>query len=150
LSPLFFPSLFSSPPSLPPFPVLSPALSFPPFSFLLEDTNTDDLIVRSHKRKKMIIDNLSYEMLSPDFTGNLATAIMTVPPNTASSENVLEHKGEELAFVLEGKITLHLNEEEYILETGDSVKIPAYLKHKWVNQFEKNAIVLFSVTPPIF
>ena len=98
----------------------------------------------------MIIDNLSYEMLSPDFTGNLATAIMTVPPNTASSENVLEHKGEELAFVLEGKITLHLNEEEYILETGDSVKIPAYLKHKWVNQFEKNAIVLFSVTPPIF
>ncbi len=27
----------------------------------------------------MIIDNLSYEMLSPDFTGNLATAIMTVP-----------------------------------------------------------------------
>ena len=98
----------------------------------------------------MIIDNLSYEMLSPDFTGNLATAIMTVPPNTASSENVLEHKGEELAYVLEGKITLHLNEEEYILETGDSVKIPAYLKHKWVNQFEKNAIVLFSVTPPIF
>ena len=98
----------------------------------------------------MIIDNLSYEMLSPDFTGNLATAIMTVPPNTASSENVLEHKGEELAFVLDGKITLHLNEEEYILETGDSVKIPAYLKHKWVNQFEKNAIVLFSVTPPIF
>ncbi len=45
---------------------------------LLDDTNTDDLIVRSHKRKKMIIDNLSYEMLSPDFTGNLATAIMTV------------------------------------------------------------------------
>ena len=98
----------------------------------------------------MIIDNLSYEMLSPDFTGNLATAIMTVPPNTASSENVLEHKGEELAFVLDGKITLYLNEEEYVLETGDSVKIPAYLKHKWVNHFEKNAVVLFSVTPPIF
>lgn len=98
----------------------------------------------------MIIDNLSYELLSPNFTGNLATAIMTIPPKTASSENVLEHKGEELAFVLDGKITLHLNEEEYTLETGDSVKIPAYLKHKWVNQFEKNAIVLFSVTPPIF
>ena len=91
----------------------------------------------------MIIDNLSYEMLSPDFTGNLATAIMTIPPNTASSENVLEHKGEELAYVLEGKITLHLNEEEYILETGDSVKIPAYLKHKWVNQFEKMPLFYF-------
>lgn len=58
--------------------MLAKALDVPTFSFLLEDTNTDDLIVRSHKRKKMIIDNLSYEMLSPDFTGNLATAIMTV------------------------------------------------------------------------
>lgn len=140
----------SANPSIQTLKVLAKALDVPTFSFLLEDTNTDDLIVRSHKRKKMIIDNLSYEMLSPDFTGNLATAIMTVPPNTASSENVLEHKGEELAFVLDGKITLYLNEEEYVLETGDSVKIPAYLKHKWVNHFEKNAVVLFSVTPPIF
>ncbi|PEK18567.1 helix-turn-helix domain-containing protein [Bacillus toyonensis] len=140
----------SANPSIQTLKVLAKALDVPTFSFLLEETNTDDLIVRSHKRKKMIIDNLSYEMLSPDFTGNLATAIMTVPPNTSSSDNILEHKGEELAFVLDGTITLYLNEEEYALETGDSVKIPAYLKHKWVNQFEKNAIVLFSVTPPIF
>lgn len=140
----------SANPSIHTLKVLAKALDVPTFSFLLEETNTDDLIVRSHKRKKMIIDNLSYELLSPDFTGNLATAIMTVPPNTSSSENVLEHKGEELAFVLDGTITLYLNEEEYTLETGDSVKIPAYLKHKWVNHFGKNAIVLFSVTPPIF
>ncbi|MBX0353410.1 helix-turn-helix domain-containing protein [Bacillus toyonensis] len=140
----------SANPSIQTLKVLAKALDVPTFSFLLEETNTDDLIVRSHKRKKMIIDNLSYEMLSPNFTGNLATAIMTVPPNTSSSDNVLEHKGEELAFVLDGTITLYLNEEEYTLETGDSVKIPAYLKHKWVNQLEKNAIVLFSVTPPIF
>ena len=56
---------------------------------------------------------------------------------------MLEHKGEELAFVLDGKITLYLNEEEYVLETGDSVKIPAYLKHKWVNHFEKSDSPIF-------
>ncbi|MED0962247.1 XRE family transcriptional regulator [Bacillus paramycoides] len=140
----------SANPSIQTLKVLAKALDVPTFSFLLEETNTEDLIVRSTKRKKMIIDNVSYELLSPDFTGNLATTIMTIPQNTASSENVLEHKGEELAFVLDGKITLYLNEEEYILETGDSVKIPAYLNHKWVNQFEENAVVLFSVTPSIF
>ncbi|MEH7649216.1 helix-turn-helix domain-containing protein, partial [Bacillus toyonensis] len=91
----------SANPSIQTLKVLAKALDVPTFSFLLEETNTDDLIVRSHKRKKMIIDNLSYEMLSPDFTGNLATAIMTVPPNTSSSDNILEHKGEELAFVLD-------------------------------------------------
>lgn len=98
----------------------------------------------------MIVDNLSYELLSPDFTGNLATAIMNVPPNTSSSENPLEHKGEEVAVILEGKILLYLDEEQYLLEAGDSVKIPANLKHKWENNFNEIAIVLFSVTPPSF
>jgi len=88
--------------------------------------------------------------LSPDFTGTLATAIMNFPPNTSSSEKPLEHKGEEVAFVLEGKIKVFLDEDEYILETGDSVKIPAYMKHKWENNFNKNAVILFSVTPPSF
>lgn len=137
-------------PSIQTLKVLAKALDVPTFSFLLEETNMDDLIVRSGKRKKMIIDNLSYELLSPDFTGNLATAIMHIPPNTSSSENPLEHRGEEVAVVLEGKIKLYLDEEDYLLEAGDSVKIPANLKHKWENNFSQNAVVLFSVTPPAF
>lgn len=120
------------------------------FSLLLEETITEDLIVRSSKRKKMISDNLSYELLSPNFTGNLATATMKIPSNTSSSENLLEHRGEEVAFILEGKIKVYLGEEEYLLEAGDSVKIPANLKHKWENNFSQNAVVLFSVTPPAF
>ncbi|MDQ0201309.1 helix-turn-helix domain-containing protein [Neobacillus ginsengisoli] len=137
-------------PSIQTLKVLAKTLNVPTFSFLLEETITKDLIVRSSKRKKMIIDNLSYELLSPDFTGNLATAIMKVPSNTSSSENLLEHRGEEVAFILEGKIKLYLGEEEYLLEAGDSVKIPANLKHKWENNFSHNAVVLFSVTPPAF
>ncbi|WP_078410569.1 cupin domain-containing protein [Priestia abyssalis] len=137
-------------PSIQTLKLLAKALDVPTFSFLLEETNTADLVVRSSSRKKMTIDHLSYELLSPDFTGNLAAAIMNVPPNTHSSEKLLEHKGEEVAFILEGKIKIHLNEEEFILEAGDSVKIPAYMKHKWENEFDQQAVVLFAVTPPAF
>ncbi|WP_330502362.1 cupin domain-containing protein [Peribacillus frigoritolerans] len=137
-------------PSIQTLKVLAKALDVPTFSFFIEETPTSDLVVRSHDRKKMIVEDLSYELLSPDFSGTLATAIMKVPPNTSSSEKLLEHKGEEVAFVLEGKIKVCLDDEEYILETGDSVKIPAYMKHKWENNFNKNAAVLFSVTPPAF
>lgn len=45
---------------------------------------------------------------------------------------------------------MYLDEEEYLLEAGDSVKIPANLKHKWENNFSQNAVILFSVTPPAF
>ncbi|MDQ6595794.1 cupin domain-containing protein [Bacillus salipaludis] len=137
-------------PSIQTLKVLAKALDVPTFSFFLEEKNTADLVVRTNQRRKMVIDNLSYELLSPDFTGNLASAIMKVPPNTSSSEKLLEHKGEEVAFILEGKIKVYLNEEEHILEAGDSVKIPAYMKHKWENDFNQNAVVLFSVTPPAF
>lgn len=137
-------------PSIQTLKLLAKALDVPTFSFLLEETNTADLVVRSSVRKKMTIDHLSYELLSPDFTGNLAAAIMNVPPKSHSSEKLLEHKGEEVAFILEGKIKIYLNEEEFILEAGDSVKIPAYMKHKWENEFDQQAVVLFAVTPPAF
>lgn len=137
-------------PSIQTLKILAKTLDVPTFSFFIEEKNTADLVVRKDQRKKMVIENLSYELLSPDFTGNLVSAIMTVLPNTSSSEKLLEHKGEEVAFVLEGKIRIYLNEEQYILEAGDSVKIPAYMKHKWENDFNQNAIVLFSVTPPAF
>lgn len=98
----------------------------------------------------MIIDNLLYEMFLFDFIGNLVIVIMIVLFNIVLLENVLEYKGEELVFVLDGKIILYLNEEEYVLEIGDSVKIFVYLKYKWVNYFEKNVVVLFFVILLIF
>jgi transcriptional regulator with XRE-family HTH domain len=137
-------------PSLQTLKALAQTLDVPTFSFLLEDTNTSDLVVRSNRRKKMIVGNLSYELISPDFTGKLATAILNIPPNTAASEKLIEHRGEEVAYVLEGKVKVYLNDEEYILGPGDSVKIPLHLKHKWENNFEKSTSILFSITPPAF
>ncbi|MBX9975127.1 helix-turn-helix domain-containing protein [Cytobacillus firmus] len=137
-------------PSIQTLKVLAKALDVPTFSFLLEETNTEDLVVRFNERKNMVVENISYELLSPDFTGTLATAIMNIPPDTSSSEKLLEHKGEEVAYVLEGKIKVYLDEAAYILEAGDSVKIPAYMKHKWENNFDEKAVILFSVTPPSF
>ena len=52
--------------------------------------------------------------------------------------------------MLEGKVKVYLNDEAYVLEAGDSVKIPAQMKHKWENDFQQPASILFSVTPPAF
>ncbi|MBU7595208.1 cupin domain-containing protein [Metabacillus halosaccharovorans] len=137
-------------PSIQTLKVLAKVLEVPTFSFLLEETNTSDLVVRSKQRKNMIVENITYELVSPEFTGTLATAIMNLPPNTSSSEELLEHKGEEVAFILEGKIKIYLDDDDYLLEAGDSVRIPKHMKHKWENPFDEKAAILFSVTPPAF
>ena len=137
-------------PSISTLKILAKCLDVPTFSFLLEDINTSHLVVRSNERKTMKVKELTYSLVSPDFTGNLATAIMEVPPMMSSSETPLAHKGEEVAYVLEGKIKVYLDEEVYVLEKEDSVKIPSHLKHKWDNPFDEKAVILFSVTPPLF
>ena len=110
----------------------------------------EELVVRSQHRKKMIMDDVSYELGSPNISGKLPTAFMHFPPDSSSSEKLLDHQGEEVAFVIEGKIRISLEGEEYILETGDSVKIPSYMKHRWINEYSEKAAILFSVTPPSF
>ncbi|MEC3465182.1 cupin domain-containing protein, partial [Bacillus thuringiensis] len=60
------------------------------------------------------------------------------------------HKGEEIAFVMEGQVKLYLNDEVLLLNPGDSVKIPPYVKHKWENTSLHKVTVIFGVTPPSF
>ena len=129
---------------------LAKALDVPVFTFLMDEIDTRELVVKKDARKQMVVDGLSYELVSPDFTSQLATAIMHLPPEQSSSETPLSHKGEEVAFVLHGPIHLTLMGEEYILATGDSVKIPAHTTHKWHNQSPHPVSILFSVTPPSF
>lgn len=137
-------------PSIQTLKILAKTLQVPTFSFLLEEVRTEELVVRSQHRKKMIMDDVSYELVSPDISGKMATAIMHLLPDSSSSEKLLDHQGEEVAFVIEGKIRISLEGEEYTLETGDSVKIPSYMKHRWINDFSEKAAILFSVTPPSF
>jgi transcriptional regulator with XRE-family HTH domain len=137
-------------PSIQTLKVLAKVLNVPTFSFLLEEVNTEELVVRKKNRRKMVMDQLSYELVSPDISGNLAAAIMKFPPDSRSSDQPLEHKGEEVAYVLSGQVRINLDGEEYELETGDSVKIPSQLKHQWINDYSTEATILFSVTPPSF
>lgn len=137
-------------PSIQTLKVLSSVLDVPIFYFFLEEKATDNLITRKNEHKRMEIKELSYELLSPDLEGQLETVIMRVPNGVTSSDVPVGHKGEEIAYVLNGKINLYLDSQMYVLESGDSVKIPAYMVHKWENMETEEAKVIFSVTPPSF
>ncbi len=140
-------------PSLQTLKLISLALNIPLFNFFLEDTNTEELVVRANQRKKITFPesgNVSYELLSPNLDGSLEFALMNLLPQTASSMELMAHKGEEIAFVMEGQVKLYLNDAVLLLNPGDSVKIPPYAKHKWENTSLHKVTVIFGVTPPSF
>jgi quercetin dioxygenase-like cupin family protein len=115
--------------------------------------DTKDLVVRSEARKKMIFpenNNFAYELLSPDLSGAIELALMKLPPQSHSSEELMDHDGEEAAFVMDNKVELHLEDQVILLNAGDSVRIFPRMKHKWENPFENETSVIFAITPPRF
>ncbi|PAB60044.1 helix-turn-helix domain-containing protein [Anaeromicrobium sediminis] len=140
-------------PSINTLKAISKALDVPLFTFFMNSVNRDNLVVRADSRKKIIFPenkNFAYELLSPDLNTTIEFILMTLTPGSHSSEELMAHKGEEAAYVMEGKVTLYLNDDPILLNEGDSVRILPNMKHKWENTYDKVTKVVFAVTPPAF
>lgn len=139
-------------PSLNTIRLLSVALDEPIFRFFVDeqDMSVRDEIVRADKRRQIIEESVQYELLTPDTNGALEMMQMKVVPGRYSNELLMAHIGEEVAFVTSGPIQLLLENETCTLNTGDSVRIKSSIKHRWYNPGEKDALVVFAITPPSF
>ena len=67
---------------------------------------------------------LTYERLSAAFPGNVLRSVIFHEPPGFRSEP-MAHEGEEMFFILEGALTIEIDGERTILETGDSVHFPS-------------------------
>jgi transcriptional regulator with XRE-family HTH domain len=67
-----------------------------------------------------------------------------------SSGGFISHVGEEVGYVLEGKIEITLDGKSYLLEEGDSIFFPSDLPHGYRNPGDTVAKILWINTPPTF
>ena len=63
---------------------------------------------------------------------------------------MLTHIGEEFIYILEGIVTVYLEEREYTLYPGDSIQIHSNQRHNWINRTNKIAKLLSINTPNPF
>lgn len=132
---------------------ISNALDIPLFNFFISDNQTEDLVVRKGNRNKIMFaedDSFAYELLTPNSQGMIEFMLMKIPPKESSSKELFSHKGEEVAYVMKGSVSLHLMNSIIELNCGDSVKIPPHSNHKWENMSDEDCEVIFAVTPPSF
>jgi DNA-binding XRE family transcriptional regulator len=59
--------------------------------------------------------------------------IVTLEPNADSGEKPIVHTGREFVYCLDGHIAYTVDNERYLLESGDSLIFEAYLPHRWKN-----------------
>lgn len=140
-------------PSINTLKMISKGLEVPIYNFFKEDKNSNDLVVRKEDRVKLTFpenNNLSYELLSPSSNGVIQSMLLELPINSSTSNELMNHDGEEVATILEGTVDLYLDSEIVTLNAGDSIRILPNMNHRWINNSKDLAKIIFSVTPPKF
>ena len=93
-------------------------------------------------------DGVRIEQLARDAT-MLEPQLFVLAPG-ARSEGVYAHDGEEFLFVLEGCLTIWVNEEAQNLAPGDAHTFASTLPHRWRNDASGETRLLWINTPPTF
>ncbi len=80
----------------------------------------------------------------------LEPQLFVLGPN-AASEGAYHHEGEEFLYVLDGHLTVWVDEtERHRLSAGDALTFPSTLPHRWRNRADGETRVLWINTPPTF
>ncbi len=131
---------------------LAEALRVPLGHFLQGANDTDQMVVRADRRKKLVLpeDHLVYELLTPGLGGALEVLRTQVPAGWTNQERPFSHHGEECVHLLEGTLEVTVGTAFFVLGEGDSITYDSSVPHWWHNTAETDALIIGSVTPPSF
>lgn len=109
-------------------------------------------IVRHNDRKHLAIpyEGIVYELLSPNLQRDLAMMYCEVLVGFDGSARPFQHKGEDTVHVLTGRFEVHVANESYVLEPGDTVTFQSSLPHWWRNVGDVPVTVICVNSPPSF
>lgn len=131
---------------------IASVLDVPLFRLFMEESNDTDMVVRANSRRRVQLDSdsISYELLTPNLNGDIEFATLTLASGQKSSLIPLSHRGEEVSYIEQGSLIVHVESHTIELNKGDSIRIPANAKHYWENISTADATVIFAITPPSF
>ena len=108
------------------------------FVFTNEDYFVDD---KEGAKITWIVPNAQKNEMEP--------IVLELEPG-ASSNEVLPHEGEELGYVLSGKVTMVMGGDRVIVKKCQKFYIKGNVSHVIIKYNNKNASILWVCTPPIF
>jgi transcriptional regulator with XRE-family HTH domain len=107
-------------------------------------------VVRKDQRKGLILPGNTYEqqLLSPDLKRRIEFLWTRIPSGTKTG--VYQHEGEECGVILKGSLWVRVGDEEFTLNTGDSIYFYSSAPHGFENRGDEMVETIWVVTPPSF
>jgi len=78
----------------------------------------------------------------------VATAIAEVAPGASSGDAPLRHPGEELLYLLSGRIEVQVGDQLFRMTRGDAVHFRTDHDHRWHNRSKKPAKIVWMALRP--
>lgn len=108
-------------------------------------------ILRSYEREifnKKEIGFIDY-LLSNNLTDKalLPRLIEVLPSHSDEDVEIYHHQGEEFIYILEGILTLYIDNQRYDLYPGDTAHINSNVGHNWAN-YSNKIVKLIAVNTP--
>ncbi len=132
---------------------IADVLETPLYKFF-QEKKKHAVIVHPEKRLTIGLKNepdVNYELLTPDVKGKIEFCMMIIPPQKYSYRSIEGHEGEEVAFMYAGKeVILEIENVQYKMKAGNSVRIPPKARHAWHNKSDVEVQVIFAITPLSF
>jgi transcriptional regulator with XRE-family HTH domain len=124
--------------------------------FSAPEVAADISVLKAGKRvtlqteKSQVGEGITLESLLPiPLTALLEVNIHHVEPQ-ASTDGLIDHKGEEMGYVLEGTLELVVNGQIVQVQQGDSFFFQSHLPHGYRNPGKSTARILWVNTPQSF
>ena len=130
---------------------LAEALRVPVFLLFVNSGEYSPIVRRNSRRMiRLPGSRLTYQLLVPDLNRQMEAIMTRVAVGGQTSECPISHEGEEWTMVLEGRMTIQVADDVYILEEGDCIYYHASLPHLISNAGEQELVVLSVMTPARF
>lgn len=122
--------------------------------FIFRDFKQDRPVnlVRSHEKKRAVIDGVVYEQLthtrsiSEDHA--MEAYILEIPPGRKTGDDEYGHIGKELGIIIQGKGECVIGKRTYALAEGDSISFSSDVPHQLANVGTKPLRAFWIITPP--
>ena len=109
-------------------------------------------LVKKDERRMMARDGsvfgYAYETLAHKYPNKHMEPFVVTLPSTVKQNHVFQHEGEEMVFMLEGRMKVFHGDKEFLVEEGDCIYFDARVPHHAVCQGKKEVKFLMVIYTP--
>lgn len=113
--------------------------------------NRSTPVVHPDERKRLSPGKgVVFQLLNPDMSGPLEFIYNTYEPGASTGNRQYTHPGTECGLVLQGQLLVTIDDEEYLLNAGDSITFSSERPHSKSNPGDTPCHCVWANTPPWF